>query len=68
MILFIMVKKKRGIKKRSFEKGLEKEIHEVEAWVKQRKKFFIRLAWVIGFIVVLLIVSNLYLKVNGVGI
>ena len=66
--MFIMVKKKRAIKKRNFEKGLEKEIHEVEAWVKQRKKFFIKLAWIFGFIFVLLIVSNLYLKQLGVGI
>jgi len=62
-----MVKKKK-VKKRSFEKGLEKEIHEVEAWVKQRKRFFIKLAWIVGFIVVLLIVSSLYLKVGGVRV
>jgi len=59
--------KKKKVKKRSFEKGLEKEIHEVENWVKQRKKFFIKLAWVVGFVVVLLIVSSLYLKQVDVG-
>lgn len=44
--------------KYNFEKGLENEIHEVEAWVKHRRKFFIKLAWVVGSIVVLLVVLN----------
>jgi len=61
---------KKSLKKeiKKFEKGLEDELEQAEKWMKERRKFFIKLIWVVGFIAVLLIVSNLYLKINGVGV
>lgn len=71
---------KRGIKKvkktsritksslNKIEKSIKEEIKEVENWVIQRKKFLIKLAWVLILITILLIASNIYLKVSGVGI
>ena len=60
----------KGLKKelKQFEKELGKELKDVEKWVKERKKFFIKLIWVVGFIAVLLIISHLYLRVQGVGV
>lgn len=52
----------------NFGKELEHEIKDVEKWVYERRKFLIKLAWVVGFVTVLLIISNIYLKVKGVGI
>jgi len=52
----------------NFEKKLEQEIQEVEQWIIERKKFFKKLAWLVGMIAVLLIVSHIYLRVQGVGI
>ncbi len=60
-----MVKKKiRKSKKMS----LKKEIQDVESWMHHRKKFFWKLFWVVVLIVGLVIISNLYLKVQGVGV
>ena len=39
-------------------KGIRKEGEEVEAWVLQRRKFLIKLAWLVGLIAVLLVISN----------
>lgn len=46
---------------------IEKEIEEVEQWMIERKKFLIKLGWVAGLIVVLLVVSRLYLRIKGFG-
>ncbi|MFH1358852.1 MAG: hypothetical protein ABIH37_03130 [archaeon] len=48
-------------KSTSFERQLGREVVEVEKWVHQRKRFFIKLAWVVGFILALIIISNFYL-------
>tara|TARA_Y100000310_G_scaffold340463_1_gene436338 strand:- start:2102 stop:2305 length:204 start_codon:yes stop_codon:yes gene_type:complete len=63
---------KKEIKKLSNElKGVEdliqKDIQNVEGWMIERKKFLIKLTWVIGVVAVLLIISNIYLRVRGVG-
>ena len=55
----------KGIKK--VEKKVGKEVKEVEAWMIERRKFLIKLGWVAGGIIVLLIVSRLYLSVGGFG-
>ena len=44
---------------------LQKEIQEIEQWVTERKKFFIKLSWVVGLILALVIISNIYLKLKG---
>lgn len=49
------------------DKQIDKEFKEVEAWMVQRKKFLVKLAWVLGFITVLLVASHIYLRINGVG-
>lgn len=49
------------------DKQIDKEFKEVEAWMVQRKKFLIKLAWVLGLITVLLVVSHIYLRIHGVG-
>jgi hypothetical protein len=59
---------KKKVKKNNFEKQFQDEVHEVEKWVYERRKFLIKLSWVVGIVVVLLIISNLYLKQIGVGI
>jgi len=51
-------------KKRKKENFIEHEIEEVEKWVIERRKFFIKLAWVVGLIVLLLIFSQIYLRVH----
>lgn len=58
----------RKARKSRFQKELVKEIEEVEAWVKERKKFFIKLGWTIGFIALLLLVSHLYLRTRGLSL
>lgn len=62
---------KKSVKKRkknSLEQEIKQDIKEVEEWIIERKKFLIKLAWVIGFIAVLLIISHIYLRVAGAGI
>jgi len=49
-------------------KDIEEEAEEVEKWVHERKKFFIKLGFVIGLVALLLIISHLYLRTSGVGI
>ncbi len=48
-------------------KNIDKEVKEVEGWVKERKKFLIKLGWVAGIIIILLVISKLYLRVKGFG-
>ncbi len=55
----------RDIKK--IEKGIKGEIKYTEKWMHERRKFLIKLAWVLGFITVLLVVSNVYMKIRGFG-
>ena len=43
-------------------KNIEKEEKEVERWMIQRRKFLIKLGWVAGLIIVLLLVSHFYLS------
>lgn len=61
-------KKIRDSKKISFKKELNNELRDVEQWVHERRKFFKKLGWVVVLIVLLIIISNLYLKVKGVGV
>jgi hypothetical protein len=49
------------------EKEIDKEVKEIEGWIIERRKFFIKLGWVVGIIAILLILSHLYLRVAGVG-
>ena len=44
------------------------ELQEIEQWIIQRKKFLIKLTWIFGITATLVILSNIYLKVQGVGI
>jgi len=50
------------------EKNIGENIEAVEDWVIARRKFLIKLGWVVGFIGILLILSNLYLRTFGMGI
>lgn len=63
-----MARKKSIKNKVSSKKGLEKEIEEVEKWIVERKRFFWKLFWVVVLVVGLVIISNLFMKVKGVGI
>jgi hypothetical protein len=49
------------------DKELDKEVQQVERWVIERRKFFIKLGWVILLILVLFIISELYLTVKVAG-
>lgn len=65
-----MVKKKADKKVDDKKKGIEEiveEFVEVEQWIIERKKFLIKLAWVVGFITILLIFSNFFLRVRAFG-
>lgn len=71
--MLIMAKKiKRKLKigkgKSAFKKELDKELKDVEKFVHERKKFLKKLGWIVILIILLIIISNLYLKVSGVGI
>lgn len=59
--------KKRIQRKSVIEKEIEREVEKIEGWVTERKRFLIKLAWVVGLITALLIISQLYLRVRGVG-
>ena len=59
-----MVRKK-SVKKL---KTLDQEIQEVENWIKERRKFFIKLGIVLILVIILIIISNYYLKINGIGV
>jgi len=48
-------------------KEISFEVKEVERWVIERRKFLIKLGIVGGSIGILLILSNLYLRVAGFG-
>ncbi len=49
--------KKRKISKK--QNIIEEEIEDVEKWVLARRKFFIRLAWAVVFVVFLFIVGTI---------
>ena len=48
--------------------NIQENIKDVEKWVLARRKFLIKLGFVVGFIAVLLILSNLYLRTTGIGV
>lgn len=55
-------------KKNSIEQEIKHELKEVEDWIIEKRKFLIKLAWVVGFILALLIISHIYLRVAGAGV
>ena len=61
-------KSAKKISRKNKKNALETEIEEVEKWIHERRKFFRKLTWVVSLIILLIIISNLYLKVRGVGI
>lgn len=46
------------------DKEIDHEAQEIENWVVERRKFFIKLGWVALFVLVLFIISELYLTTN----
>jgi len=63
-----VISKKRTPKKTSIINEIENEVQEIEQWIIERKKFFIKLVWTVGLITALIILSNVYLRTKGVGI
>jgi len=61
---------KKGVKieAHEIEKNIKKDVKELEDWMKARRKFLIKLAWVIGIVAILLIVSHFLLRVWGTGV
>lgn len=49
-------------------KSIGKDIKYAENWMYERKKFFIKLSLIVIVVGFLLLISNLFLKVSGVGI
>ena len=49
-------------------KSIEKEVKQIETWMYERRKFFIKLGFVVIVVGVLLIFSHFYLRAIGVGI
>ncbi len=62
-----VVRKKKANEFKGIEKEIKKEIGKAEKWVVERRKFFIKLAKVIIFVLLLLMISNIYLRVRGIG-
>jgi len=54
--------------KKNSKNTLQKEIQEVEQWVIEKRKFLKKLGITIALIIILIIISNLYLKAKGIGI
>lgn len=57
--------------KKDIGKGIneaERDIKHAEKWMFQRRKFLIKLGFVIGFVALLLIISHFYLRIKGVGV
>lgn len=50
------------------EKEIEHEVKNVEKWIIERRKFFIKLGWTILLIAALWIFSHFFLRVKGVGV
>jgi len=50
------------------EKGIERDVKNAEKWVHERRKFFIKLGFVVGLVALLLIISHFLLRTPGVGI
>ena len=50
------------------EKELKKEVKQIETWMYERRKFFIKLGFVIIVVGTLMIFSHFYLRSVGVGI
>ncbi|MEK6859837.1 MAG: hypothetical protein AABX54_03410 [Nanoarchaeota archaeon] len=53
---------------RKIEREIEHEIKDVEKWVIERRKFFIKLGWTVLLVAALLIFSHFFLRVKGAGI
>ncbi len=60
--------RKKNYKKTSQKNQLEKEIQEVEKWIIERRKFFKKAGLIILFIIILVIISKIFLNVEGLGI
>ncbi len=56
------------MKKREKKSEFKREVEDVESWIIERRKFFIKLLWVVGLIAALLIISHFYLRVNGLSL
>ncbi len=52
---------------KKIEENIKRDINYAEKWMHERKKFLVKLAWVLGFITILLITSHYYLRVRGFG-
>mgnify|MGYP001585667350 CR=1 FL=1 len=61
-------KKSNSLYFQKFERGLEKDVDRAEKWVIARKKFFIKLGWLVFLLTLLFIFSHLFLRMRGLGI
>jgi hypothetical protein len=43
-----------------FEKGLKTELRFAEKWMVERRRFFIKLGWTAGVIIILLVLASIY--------
>ncbi len=62
-----VIAKSKGKTIDNLEKSLKQEAKEVERWAGERKKFLIKLAWVVGLVTILLILSHFFLRVQVGG-
>ena len=53
---------------KGIEKEAKKEVKQIETWMYERRKFFIKLGFVIVVVGTLMIFSHFYLRSVGVGI
>ena len=44
--------------------NIQDDIEDVQDWMIARRKFLIKLTWVVGFIAALLIISHIYLRIS----
>ena len=50
------------------EREAKKEVKQIETWMYERRKFFIKLGFIVIVVGILMIFSHFYLRSAGVGI
>ena len=53
---------------KDIEKNLQKDVKQIETWMYERRKFFIKLGFIAIIVGTLLIFSHFYLRSVGMGI
>lgn len=61
-------RKKKNSELERLEETLKYDIKKTEQWIIEQRKFLIKLAWMLGLMILLLIISHFFLRIQGAGI